>query len=59
MFINSEQKELSEFDVDTIKYKEEIMKGFRQTVDPYNNEIEGQISYEYNPAEPTKPTKQV
>lgn len=41
-----------------INYKNEILSGFKSTMDPFNLEIgEEKFDYEQNPAEPTKPTK--
>jgi hypothetical protein len=59
MFENSEQKEIIEFDKETINYKEEILKAYRMMHDPFNTEISGAMEYEQNPAEPSKPTKTV
>lgn len=55
---NTEQKIIIDYDTSTINYKDEIISGYRSTMDPFNQEIgEGVFDYTQNPAEPTKPTK--
>jgi hypothetical protein len=48
-----------EFDGVKINYKKELIDLAKSMLDPFNNEFDGDMNYEQNPADPQHPTKTV
>lgn len=60
MAFNTEEKIEVVYDPKAVNYKQEILKIFRHTADPFGVEFgSSAIDYEQNPAEPNKPSKTV
>ena len=58
----NEHVEPCEFHADTIDYKLQLLRSFRQVNDPFGIEIlgeEAEFDYEMNPSEPEQPKKKV
>lgn len=58
----AEQIEAFDFEPDTIDYKKQLLRAFRQVNDPFNIEILGEeanFDYEMNPSDMEKPKKTV
>lgn len=58
----AEQMEALEFHADTIDYKKQLLRSFRQVNDPFGVEILGEeadFDYEMNPAQMEEPKKKV
>ena len=56
---NTEELHEKLFDPNTIKYKSEILSAYREMVDPFGIEIQGNLDYEQNPSDPSNPQKTV
>jgi len=53
---NTEELEIVKFDANTMNYKQNILRAFKEMEDPFEVEFLGdKFDYEQNPADPTNP----